>query len=347
MLAAVEMRKQRRPECDWPSRDTEFLLDREGRSRPGRIRAHAEQPAGVRQQALALQRKQMVEPQAGTLRVRRVARDESHARQHQRVVAWVDHADVWVAPCKGLRIGAQHVVGQQRAAGGHAFEHAHRVGLQAGPTSTERTHQFPEAWRGHRIVGRHQETNAGTFDVVGGDAAAKALRVRAQQRRQRRMRSRNLRLRQLLAVVRDAHRLIGRAVGLVLPHRPSRQVVHVRALIAQCVPVVDQFDLQVHRRAPQHVGRFAAFREETLVQLDAAGLAVVDRMTGIAALEVVDQRLHRDPVRRGEHCHAPGSGRCGRRAQRRQAQQRCSDRPAVHWHAVVSGFWRIIDAATA
>ena len=192
--------------------------------------------------------------------------------------------------------------------------------MQAGLAGTERTHQFPEARCGHRIVGRHQETNAGTFDVVGGDAAAKALRVRAQQRRQRRMRSRNLRLGQLLPVVRDAHRLIGRAVGLVLPHRPSRQVRHMRALIAQCVPVVDQFDLQVHRRAPQHVGRFAAFREEMLVQLDAAGLAVVDRMTGIAALEVVDQRLHRDPVRRGEHCHAPGSGRCARRAQRRKAR---------------------------
>jgi hypothetical protein len=190
-------------------------------------------------------------------------------------------------------------------------------------------HQLPKSWGGRRIVGRHQETNTGTFDVVGGDAAAKALRVRAQQRHQRRMCSRNLRLGQQLLVVRDAHRLIGRAVGLVLPHRPARQVGHMRALIAQGVPVVDQFDLRVHGRAPQHVGPFAAFGDEALVQLDAAILAVVDQIAWVAAIEVVDQRLHRDPVRRGEHGHAPGGGHRKTGAQRRQAQQRCPDRPPL------------------
>src|SRR6187431_668901 len=80
MLAAVEMCEQRRSECDRPSRGAELLPDCESRSGPSRISSHAEQASYFRQQALALLRKQVVEPQAGTLRVWRIACNESYAR---------------------------------------------------------------------------------------------------------------------------------------------------------------------------------------------------------------------------------------------------------------------------
>ena len=66
----------------------------------------------------------------------------------------------------------------------------------------------------------------------------------------------------------------------------------MRAFVARGVAVVDQLDLQVHRRAPQHVGRAAAFADEALEQLHAAELDVVDPDAAMTAFEIVDERLH-------------------------------------------------------
>ncbi|MBK7514269.1 MAG: hypothetical protein IPI51_01310 [Betaproteobacteria bacterium] len=211
----------------------------------------------------------------------------------------------------------------------HAVEHVLRMGVQARLAGGQRLHQVPGTLRDLRVVRCQQVAQAGTFDIVGRHTLAKTRRLGAQQCRQRGVRARHLACGQAVAVVDQADRLVGGGIGLVFPHRPARQAGGMRADMARRMAVVDELDLQVHGRTPQHVGAASAVGQEDLHQLRAAELDIVHHEPTVAGLEVFDQRLHPCPVGGGQHPHR---ARC-RGAGQRQAQRRGTGRAGAQQHA--------------
>ena len=110
---------------------------------------------------------------------------------------------------------------------------------------------------------------------------------------------RDLVARQQALVVDDRERLVGRAEGLVLPHRPARQAGDLGRRVGERAAFAGELDLQVHRRAPQHVGRAGVGRllaDEAVVDLGRVHVVVLDRDAGIERLEVLDQEVGRGRV---------------------------------------------------
>ena len=106
-----------------------------------------------------------------------------------------------------------------------------------------------------------------------------------------------------------------------------RQGVGLRAAVWQGVPVEDQAHLEIHRRAPEHVGHGTLrrrFREVALVQRHADAEDEVDLDAGMAGGEAVEEAGAVLPFGGGVDHHAVlgcagRAGRSGRRIRHRRA----------------------------
>ena len=89
-------------------------------------------------------------------------------------------------------------------------------------------------------------------------------------------------------VVGDAHRLEGRAVGLVLPNRPLWQAGDFRRRIGQGIALTGELELQIHGRAPQEIRRAASrgrLRDKAIVYLGGVEIVVFHLQERIDALK--------------------------------------------------------------
>ena len=118
---------------------------------PVMSRRIAYRPAGLGHHGLPRRRQHVIEPQAGALRVRRRARNEGHARGHQRVVARSTPAPPRDGAARRPRHNCPARCTPACIAGRHLHQHAVGVGMQARLALAERAHQIPRGsrWPSH------------------------------------------------------------------------------------------------------------------------------------------------------------------------------------------------------
>ena len=293
--------------------------------------AHREEASAV-EHRLAAPRQQVVQPQAGGLGVGRLLVDEGDAAQDQGVVAGQDDADVGVARRAVERVGAEHVVAERGAAAGDVVEHVGGRRLEDDAGAAEDADQVPEGdGVGLEVLGVEQVAEPGTARIVGRQAVA-AVFALLEKTGQLGMRLGHLGGGDQLPVVGDDDGFEGGAEGFALPHRPGRQRRRLGRFVRQRVAVVDQLELEVHGRAPEHVGlAFAAqLVEEAGVELAGIEVVVLDLDARMAGFEVVDQRLDDLSVGRRVQYHRAarrgGAGRPDGEAGNEQEQARCGQR---------------------
>ena len=100
-------------------------------------------------------------------------------------------------------------------------------------------------------------------------------------------------------VVNEGDRLVGRAIGLVLPHRPFRQRRKLRRRIGRGLALGGELDLAIHGRRPQQVGSVDAGGDlgaEPLVELARVQIDVVDPQARIKLREIPQQLASRERV---------------------------------------------------
>jgi hypothetical protein len=147
---------------------------------------------------------------------------------------------------------------------------------------------------GKYLVHDEHEPDAALLDVVRRDLALELRRLAVQQLRERRMVLRDVVAGDEPLVVDEHGRLVRRAVRLVLVDGPRRQLRRFRRLVGHRLALVDELDLQVHRRAPHHVGAALSrrrFGDEAVVHLGRVHVVVFDLDVGIERVEILDQRL--------------------------------------------------------
>ena len=215
-----------------------------------------------------------------------------------------------------------------------------RISAVVGSSSMPaRADERMKSQKGHRVrlhvLRMQQVAQAGFARVVGGHQAARPGRMRLDEADQFGMRARHVRGADQPLVVGDDDRLEGGAERLALPDRPGRQRVRLGRLVGRGVAVVHQLELQVHRRAPQHVGLgvAAVFVEEALVHLARTQVVIDDLDRRMQAFEILDQRPDHLPVgRRVEHDRAGVDGRRDEQAgESRQQAQIVQERSSVCW----------------
>src|SRR5438034_215409 len=117
---------------------------------------------------------------------------------------------------------------------------------------TERLREVPELRVVLAVLRDQHEADTRLLDVVGGDLALELVGFLREHTHHVGVALRDLVAGQQALVVDDRDRLVGRAEGFVLPHRPAGQALGLGRCVGECGAVADELDLQVHRRAPQH-----------------------------------------------------------------------------------------------
>ncbi len=199
---------------------------------------------------LAALRQEIIEEQLGRVRVLRLVGDERDARGHQRIVLRHDDAEARDLLGAGKCVGTEHAVGDGMLARGHALDHrsGRRVELDRG--LAEGAEQVPGLRQVFDVLVDEEIADAGFLRVIGRDLALVGIGLAVEQRQQRGMVLRHIAGRHQALVVDEGDGLIGRAIGLVAPHRPFRQRRDLRRGIRRGVPVGRELDLQVHGRRP-------------------------------------------------------------------------------------------------
>ncbi len=144
-----------------------------------------------------------------------------------------------------------------------------------------------------------QIADAGPLWIVRGDLAFVEIGFGVEQLQEIGVVFRHIPFWNEAFVVDEGDRLVRRAVGRILPHRPFRQRLDLRRGISRGVTVGDKLHLQVHRRRPNDVRGAVVGRglgNEAVIELGGVNIGVFDLDAGVERLEVLDQRIGGDGV---------------------------------------------------
>ncbi len=127
-----------------------------------------------------------------------------------------------------------------------------------------------------------------------------------------------------LLVINKCRRLKGKPVKFVAPLGPTRYRIDVFRLEPIGQPLIDQLDLQIHRRADDHIGfhfRVINIVHDNLIKFAGIELAINDVNVGIFRLKHLDKGLHRRGIGRRPDMHL--NTRKGLRAPKHRQNQNC------------------------